>query len=152
MEVIKRTRTIEEVTGYEAEDGTIFKTKEECEKYEDTAKVAVYKAFKELMVNGEEFAECEIWENFGYGSEEFDLAVIDIKSETDLEIANRYYELNGGYSISKDFMGKKVLVNIGFCYDNRKDCPPNPRTKEMLIEEFTKDITKFFEPEVKENK
>lgn len=151
MKEMKRTRTIEEVTGYEAEDGTVFLTKEECEKYESTAKVAVYKAFKELMVNGKEFAECEIWENYGYGSEEFDLAVIEIKNETDLEIANRYYELSGGHSISKDYIGKKVLVNIGFCYDDRKDCPPNPRTKEMLVEDFTKDVAKFFEPEVKEN-
>lgn len=151
MKEIKRTRTIEEVTGYEAEDGTVFKTKEECEKYESTAKVVVYKAFKELMVDGKPFAECNIWEDFGYGSEEFDLAVIEIKDETDLEIANRYYELNGGFNISKDFIGKKVLVDIGFCYDKVKEYNPNPRTKEMLIEQFTKDIAKFFEPEAKED-
>ena len=49
--------------------------------------------------------------------------------------------------ISKDFIGKRVLVNIGFCFDSVKSINPNPRTKEMLIEQFTKDMAKFFEPE-----
>lgn len=150
MKEIKRTRTIEEVTGYEAEDGTVFKTEQECITYEETAKAVITKAFKELCVGDGFFSECQIWDNFGYGSEEFDLAVIDIKSETDLEIANRYYKMDKTPDddlISKDFIGKRVLVNIGFCFDSVKSINPNPRTKEMLIEQFTKDMAKFFEPE-----
>lgn len=38
MKAITNVKTVEEIVGYEACDGTRFTTKEECQKYEDTAK------------------------------------------------------------------------------------------------------------------
>ena len=91
MKELKITKTIEEVNGYEAFDGKIFKEKEECEKYERSAYGVITKEFEQLFV-GERFPECHIWEEYGYGSEEFEMAIIDIKDEKDLFIANKYFE------------------------------------------------------------
>ena len=150
--VKETTKVIEEVT-YEAYDGESFKDEQECIKYEETARAVIEKAFYALMVGGEPFDETRIWENFGYGSEEYDFAVIDIKDAHDLEIANRYYTFHKASEIIPDsFIGKKVLVQIGYCYDSIKETNPNPRTMEELIEQFTNDMDKFFNPKPKEEK
>lgn len=145
MEEIKRTRTIEEVTGYMAFDGKYFENKEECEKYEKTAYGVIAKEFRTIMVNGDEFAECNIWEEYGYGSEEFYYAVLDIKTEDDLYIANKYYELVGkskNYLIDKKYIGKRIMVSTGYSYD--RECNPVPRTEEDLISEFKANLKHFF--------
>ena len=144
----KITRTVEEVTGYYADDGTFFRDKAECEKYEQTAKMVIFKEFKALMI-GEPFPECSIWERFGYGGEEYELAVIEIKDKEDLRIANMYGEINKkGTPLTEDVIGKRVLIDIGDTYC--RDASWRPRTEEELIEMFKEDIKKFFHPE--ENK
>jgi len=151
MTEIKRTRTIEEVTGYKANDGRFFKDKEECEKYEQTAKMVIFNDFKRLIVGGDTFVECCIWENFGYGSEEYELAVIEIKDKEDLRIANMYGEINKkGTPLTEDVIGKRVLVHIGDIYC--RDARWNPKTEDELIESFKTQIKKFFHPEEKEVK
>ena len=50
MKEIKTIRTIEEVTGYEAMDGTIFRSKGECEKYESSAEAAAKTAAWHYLV------------------------------------------------------------------------------------------------------
>ena len=148
MKELKITKTIEEVNGYEAFDGKIFKEKEECEKYEKSAYGVITKEFEQLFV-GERFCECQIWEEYGYGSEEFEMAVIDIKDEKDLFIANKYFELTNNNLIDKKYIGKRVLVNLGYDYD-RCVCPC-PRTVEVLKEQFEKTIMCFFDPQPKES-
>ena len=145
MKELKRTKTIEEIIGYEAFDGKTFSTKEECEKYEKTAYGVIAKEFRTIMVNGDEFRECEVWEDYGYGSEEFCYAVLDIKTEEDLFIANKYYELVGkGNSnmIDKKYIGKRVMVVTGYPYD--RECNPCPKTEEDLVEEFKKNLKGYF--------
>lgn len=147
MKEIKTTKTIEEVNGYEAFDGKIFKEKEECEKYERSAYGVITKEFEQLFV-GERFTENQIWEDYGYGSEEFEMAVIDIKDEKDLFIANRYFEFTNSNLIDKKYIGKRVLVNLG--YDHDRCVYPVPRTVEDLREQFEKTIMCFFDPQPKE--
>ena len=145
MKEIKRTRTIEETVGYEANDGTMFKTEEECKKYEETARAVIRSNFKRLIV-GEEFYECRIWENFGYGSEEYKLAVIEVKNEEDFKTVQMLCESEKcGQVEAKDCIGKRVLINLG--YECDFDSYLNPRTEEELIEEFKANIKKFFHPE-----
>ena len=149
MKESKRTKTVEEIIGYEAEDGTMFKEKEECVKYEATAKAVIYDRFKQLIVD-EPFLECHIWERFGYGGEEFQLAVIEIKNEDDLNALNMFHKAYKFYEnkpISSDFIGHRVLINLGYVYDGGMgDCSMQPRTEEQLIEDFKTDIKKFFYP------
>lgn len=148
MEEIKRERIITEVIGYEAFDGKRFDNKEECEKYEKSAYGVRYKELKSLMIGGDVFNECSIYESFGYGSEEFELAVLDIKNQDDLGTANKYFELvsNGNAQlIDKKYIGKRVLVNVGYLHD--RDVNPYPKTEEELIQNFKNDIGRFYRPE-----
>lgn len=143
MKEIKCTRQIEEVVAYEASDGTRFKSKEACETYENTAKVVIFNEFKQLIV-GEPFSECSIWENYGYGGEEFELAVIEIKNADDLHTANMFSEAYGfDYIFSNELIGKRVLVNLGY-HGSYGDCGMNPRTEEELVESFKKNLKYFF--------
>lgn len=151
MKTITTTKTIEEVVGYEAFDGRVFDSEAECKKYEKTAEAVICKDFYELIIretgksfNDSKFAECDIWNNFGYGSEEYDYAIVEIRDERELEIANRFYEIKHGKGISSDYIGKKVLVNLGMSYVDYADVFANPRTREELIEQFTADIDKYF--------
>jgi hypothetical protein len=144
-----KTRTItEEVVWYEAYDGERFDSEEECKKYEATATAAIEKAFYGLMVGGKPLAECDIWANFGYGSEEFEVAIIDINDEHDLEIANRFYIHNKASNmIPKSYIGKRVLVDIGYGFDSPcRHVEANPQTMDELIVKFTKDMDKWFNP------
>ena len=129
MKEIKRTRTVEEVVGYEASDGTRFNNQEECKKYEETAKGVIFNEFKRLII-GEPFGECTIWSDYGYGSDEFQLAVIEIKNADDLHTANMFAEAyKFGYVFTNDFIGKRILINLGY-YGSYGDCGLYPRTEE----------------------
>ena len=149
MKEIKRTKTIEEVVGYEAFDGKIFKTEEECKTYEKSAYGILRKGLEDLIV-GESFNETMIFEDFGYGSEEYGLAVIEIKDEADLFKANHYYEYvnNGCKLIGKEYIGKRVLVNLGYEWD--RAVPPVPRTEDELKECLERAIKTYFYPDKKE--
>lgn len=163
MKEIKRTRTVEEVTGYEAFDGKMFKTKEECENYEGTAYAVLRKRLNSLAVSVDggihsTFAECEMFEKYGYGSEEYEYMIVDIKNADDLMTVNQYYEyMKKSYNvkpenlkndiISDKYIGKRVLINIGYNYDLAYE--PDPRTMDELIDQFRKDMNSFFYPEEK---
>lgn len=154
MKEIKTTRTIEEITAYEANDGTRFNTKEECEKYESSAEYAISEQFKSLMIR-EPFTEYEIYEYFGYGSEEYTYVTIEIKDERDLNIALMYQNIRDktcNKKFNKDMIGKRLLVNLGNdCYD--KLCYPLYNYEE-LIDKFKNETKKYFmtEEERKEDK
>lgn len=149
MKELKRTKTIEEVTGYEATDGKVFNSKEECEKYEKTAEMVIYNDFKRLIVGGKTICEYSFFENFGCGSEEYEYAIIDIKNADDLRVANMYGEIKGKGQLTPDCIGKRLLVAIGDIYC--QDALWNARTEEELIEEFKKDIAFYFHPKAKES-
>lgn len=150
MEEIKVTRTVEEVTGYKAFDGTTFKMREECEAYENTAGAVFTKNLMNICVGKKFFYECDIYEEYGYGSEEFQYAVVDIKDENDLEIINRfsefYYKGDCNNYVGKEYIGKRVFINIGPNYDLKRSTgyPLNPRTKEDMIKAFSDNLDKFF--------
>ena len=157
MKEIKVTRTVEEITGYEADDGTRFKTEEECKKYENSAHYAIYNQFLKLGVS-EPFSECQIFENFGYGSEEYQLIVIDIKDENDLKIANMFAEMQvpkpDGSRLDRvrfgtNRIGQRLLVGIGDEYC--ENCYIYG-TQEEIIEKFKQDIDKYYNPKPKEEK
>jgi len=115
MKEIVKERVIKEVTGYEATDGTMFKTKEECEKYENSSLAAIRGMFRNLMVD-EPFPECSIYEDFGYGSEEYFFCVVDIKDEEDLKVALMYQNEvapNSAIQFNPTMIGKRILVGIG---------------------------------------
>ena len=163
MKELKRTREVTEVYGYESGDGKFFKTEEECKKYEETARYAIDKAFFDLCVrqdedksfNGIMFSECGIFENFGYGSEEWMLVVVEMKSAEDLKIVDMYRKehLHGSllddpkYMLTKDHIGKRVLVGIGQHYEGY-DAFYVYGTVDEMVEKFRNDILMYLDPQI----
>lgn len=90
MKVNKITKTVEEVirTEYIAEDGTIFYSMEECEKYEESALFLVSSKLKKLNYN---FAS--IYDLTDEGSEDCEIEIFDIQSAEDLDNLKRYLYL-----------------------------------------------------------
>lgn len=148
MKVVEVEKTIKEVTGYTADDGTFFKDKEECEKYERTANAVIRSRFHKLFV-GDSFLESDIYK--GYGYEDFNMAVIQLKNEDDVKAANMYINIIKGLNTNKkdgftlDDVGKRILV--GFNDVCGEDCLYTYGTQEELVEKFRKNIDKFYNPE-----
>ena len=124
MREIIKTRTIEEVIGYEAFDGTTFADKAECEKYEKlTAEQAIENKFKNLTVAM--FEEYEMTNNgcdeyVGGGvNEGFGVALVKIKDENDFNICKAFQNLyypTAKNSFTEDMIGKEVLVLVSSDY------------------------------------
>ena len=152
MKEIKRTKTIEEVVGYESEDGKRFTTKEECEKYEQSAEYAVEKMFDGICVKKDEetrFAECSIFENYGYGGEDYCYVIADINTEAELKIANMYGKMRAGTyfnPLEAKYIGKRVLIAVGYTWDPAFYVRG---TEEEMVEEFRSTMSKFFRPDEK---
>ena len=109
----KITKTVEELVRIEyiAEDGEVFKSEEECKKYEESALFAVRKQLKKLNTSS-------IYGLLGDGNEDDEVEIFDIQTEKDLENLRRYLYLkarkNGAteYSIKECFTAET---------ENRKD-------------------------------
>lgn len=136
MKEIKEIRTIEEVVGYEAFDGTRFVDKDECIKYEKlTAEDVIKRKFADLIVVIVEEDEaitrgnyCDV-EFVGSGCGEGNgLALVRIKDENDFNICNAYNKLmhpkivHDEYGFTKDMIGKDVIVLVtnDYCGDNKE--------------------------------
>lgn len=144
MKKIERTVTTTVIDGYAADDGKVFETEKECREYENTAAFVIKKEF-ESLVEGWMFPEDEIWSNFGCGSCEYMMAIINIKDVNDLEIANRYMKYKEMTLIPNEYIGKKTIVNIGYEFEEKTYGSSSPRTEEELVEQFRKSIHPFFD-------
>lgn len=120
MREIMTIRTIEEVVGYEAFDGTKFESKDECEKYEKlTAEGAIKEKFKKLFVGMIEESEM-IWGGkkvfVGGGCGDGNgYALVRIKNENDLNICKAFYKITKDKSpreFTEDMIGKEIIVCV----------------------------------------
>lgn len=85
---------VTKVTHYEAIDGTTFTTKEECVKYEESAKCVLLSRYKSLVVkqtNEEAFYKA--------GSDEVELDIVKLKDSSSINIIMQlhYYYNTGEY-------------------------------------------------------
>lgn len=79
MKIIQQTIT-SHIPAYEAVDGTIFKIKEECEKYEESAKCVLMVEYNKLVVK-----TCSEYDLFDcIGSEDETVDIIKITSLSDI--------------------------------------------------------------------
>lgn len=153
MKEIKKT--VETVVAYEAFDGTTFTDKEECSKYENSAFGVVLARIKKLVVI--ELVECDLFENYGYGSEEYYYWVMDIKDKADVNLFNQFRSMIGsgigsGTELTDDYIGKRILVGTGSCYDSWNYRTLYVRgTYDDMVEKFKKDMDKFFNPKENED-
>ena len=80
MKTIKR-QYVSYTNEYEAIDGTIFSSEEECIKYENSAASVLKSRYKKLVIK-----EANEWQLFKFGSDEELIDVIKLQSEKDIEL------------------------------------------------------------------
>lgn len=142
MKELTREVTTTEVIGYIAADGKEFRNKEECEKYERTAKGVIQADFEKLVMAEE--SEYGLFENFGGGSEDYRIVRITIDNMEELRQANMYSQLiNNKNLFTEEHIGKSLIVGTGW----QHDACYLYGTIEELVEKFRADITGALYPE-----
>ena len=138
MKINKETKTIEEITSYEAFDGTKFETKNECIKYENSAVVAAKKAAWHYLVA--ERCDYDV-----FNSEDTGLYVFDVPDTTAYEVILHWGNINDICNI-EEFTPSYIGKRVAFCW---YDCTyisfcPMYATKEQMIKFYTEHIEKLF--------
>lgn len=100
---------------YQAIDGTEFNSKEECQKYEDTAKCLLLTKYKPLVKR-----TASEYDIFNTGSDEYMIDILQyLSSESDIDILiqlNRLY--CGGKRLNDDFYNN-MRSRLEKCLKNR---------------------------------
>lgn len=124
---VRQTKTIEELirTEYIAEDGTVFRSEEECKKYEESALFAVSKQLKRLDNKKNGASEYDIYDEC---SEEDLVEIFNAETERDIENIRRYVYLkalsNNSYVNKKAVdlpnitSGHEVIIHWGYDVDS----------------------------------
>lgn len=99
MKEIKKERTVFDCE-YEAYDGSIFKTKEECIKYEETAKCVIRKKFNDLIEHSSD--ECSL---FNCGSDDY---TIDFVKPNTQDAVNAIMQMLELYNANDDRARKLI--------------------------------------------
>jgi len=122
---IRKTETIEKLvrTEYIAEDGTVFRSEEECKKYEESALFAISKELKRLDNKKNGASEYDIYDC----SEEDLVEIFNAETERDIENIRRYVYLkalsNSSYVSKSDVdlpnitLGHEVIVHWNYDQD-----------------------------------
>ena len=105
MKVNEIKRTIEEVVRVEyiADDGTVFRDKAECEKYEESALFVVKRKLKSKKI-----AEVNQYDLFDFGHDEC-VEIFDIQTEEELDNLKKYLYLY--LSVVKEYSEKYIMEN-----------------------------------------
>ena len=102
---VKETREVVVKTEYIAEDGEVFNTKEECEKYEESAIFVASKKLKRLhkknAVHSDIFEECSC---------DCYVEIFNAETEVDVDNIRRYAKLKGDTDLSGITPGHEVIV------------------------------------------
>ena len=165
---VKKTKTVEEVVRVEyiAEDGQVFRSEEECKKYEESALFAISKELKRLEVK-KYVSHNDINDSC---SDDERVEIFDIQTGKDLENLRRYLYLTLKKHGASDSTVKECFtsedgkrknhvfdsVTIGhevlifWNYDNDWFWVYNDGSINGYCEFFRERITKLITPEVKE--
>lgn len=99
MKEIKKERIVFDYE-YEACDGSIFKTKEECIKYENTAQCVIRKKFKDLVEHSSD--ECSL---FNCGSDDY---IVDFIKPSTRDATNAIMQMLELYGANDDRARKLI--------------------------------------------
>lgn len=102
VNTIEREKVVKEVVRVEyiAEDGQVFRSEEECKKYEESALFAVSRQLKKLNTK-----YISAYDLLDEGSEECEVEIFDIQTEKDLENLRRYLYIK----LSKKYRDTKYV-------------------------------------------
>ena len=99
MKEIKKERTVFDCE-YEACDGSVFKTKEECIRYEETAQCVIRKKFKDLVEHSS-----DEYSLFNCGSDDY---IIDFVKPNTQDAANAIMQILELYGATDDRARKLI--------------------------------------------
>ena len=120
---VRKTETIEKLvrTEYIAEDGTVFRSEEECKKYEESALFAISKELKRLDNKKNGASEYDIYDEC---SDEYLVEIFNAETERDIENIRRYVYLkalsNSSYARKEDVdlpnitAGHEVIIHWNY--------------------------------------
>lgn len=118
---VRKTETIEKLVRIEyiAEDGTVFRSEEECKKYEESALFAISKQLKR-MTEKDCISQADINDDLSYDDT---IEIFDVQTERDLENLRRYLYLkarkNGASEESvKECFTSKDGIRDKYVFDN----------------------------------
>lgn len=121
MTEVKVTRTVEEVTGYKAIDGTYFRDVEECKKYEESAKCVTLAKVKEYRIG--RLSEYQLLDA---GCDEIAYDIFRVENEKVFDdimmyIASKIYSPDSYMSDyierKDDFIGEEMIVRWNYDED-----------------------------------
>lgn len=139
MKELKRTITREETYGFEATDGTVFNSKEECIKYEQSALHAAKAAAWHYLVD-------ERWNDDLFNNDYEHLIIFDCPDAKAYEVIRHWAEADrhvyDAHNFTPDYIGKRVAFFSG--YDDEVYFNPYFATKEALMALYTKIIDSMF--------
>lgn len=96
MKVINKERTVTD-TYYEAIDGTQFRTREECEKYDTTAGAVLRQRFLKLVIK-----KTTEYNFFGVGSDEDIVYAVKMETEADMNAVLQLYYTDNSWILNKE--------------------------------------------------
>ena len=137
MKELKRTKTIEETYGYEAFDGTFFRTEESCREYESSANATIRHMAYDLLVKPKVCVDSVLPLYCG----DDNAMVWDIKDADHLRIVNQFLShIDSRKALGAEYIGKRVCVVVG--YDEGWFYILG--TRDEVLAEYTKDIDRLF--------
>lgn len=116
---VRKTETIEKLVKIEyiAEDGTVFRSEEECKKYEESALFAISKELKRLDNKKNGASEYDIYDEC---PDEYLVEIFNAETERDIENIRRYVYL-------------KALSNSSYVDKSDVDLPNITPGHEVII-------------------
>ena len=112
-EIIKEVKNT--YTVYQASDGTEFNSKEECKKYEDTAKCLLLTKYRPLVKKT--VTEIDV---FNTGSDEYMVDILQcLRDEADIDILIQLHRLyNSGRKIN-DYFYNNLRSKLEKCFEDK---------------------------------
>lgn len=156
---MREIRQTYQVTKYQAEDGTIFDTKEECKKYDESAKCVLLGKYNDLVIRQ---TDCyHLCDPFG-GSEDYGVDVVKVNTKEDVDLILQLVYFYRPYLHKEDRHEREVeiikLVNSALTSDSHilfigRNYPGDEdfcvlTTKENLIdtiEQYCKEDNQIFD-------
>ena len=100
---------------YQASDGTEFNSKEECKKYEDTAKCLLLTKYKPLVKKT--VTEFDI---FNTGSDEYMIDIIQcLRDEADIDVLIQLHRLYNSSRSNNDDFYNNLRSRLEKCFENK---------------------------------
>lgn len=139
MEELKRTITREETYGFKADDGTVFHSKEECLKYEESAVHAAKAAAWHYLVD-------ERYDEDLFNNDYESLIIFDCPDAKAYEVIRHWAEVDHKVWDAKHFTPDYIGKRVAFFSNYDEDIYFNTHfaTKEALMALYTKIIDSMF--------